>query len=140
MSRPAEREISVLVPPHLAPLAPGDPGSIGPYVLIGRLGAGGTGTVFAAVDPADAGGELMAVKVIHPWPLEEPENRARLQARLSALAEVDGRCYVPPVAFDAAAEHPWLAMPYVAGLPLDGFVRDHGPLGRGRLVALVAAL
>ncbi|KIH97424.1 hypothetical protein LP52_19425 [Streptomonospora alba] len=140
MSRPAEREISVLVPPHLAPLAPGDPGSVGPYVLIGRLGAGGTGTVFAAVDPADASAELVVVKVVHPWPVEEPENRERLRARLEALAGVDGRCYVPPTAFDAAAEHPWLAMPYVAGLPLDGFVREHGPLGRGRLIALVATL
>ncbi|GAA1775811.1 serine/threonine protein kinase [Streptomonospora arabica] len=140
MSRPSEREITVLVPPHLDPLAPGDPDSVGPYVLIGRLGAGGTGTVFAAIDANEASGDLMAVKVLHPWSAEEPEDRARLRARLAALADVDGRTYVPPVAFDVQARQPWLVMPYVAGLPLDGFVDDHGPLGRGRLIALAAAV
>ncbi|MUL42790.1 protein kinase [Streptomonospora sp. PA3] len=140
MSRPPEREISVLVPPHLAPPAPGDPGAVGPYVLIGRLGAGATGTVFAAIDANAAGEDLVAVKVLHPFSVEDPDDRARLHARLSALASVDGRCYVPPTAFDAAAQQPWLAMPYVAGVALDGFVGEHGPLGRGRLIALSAAL
>ncbi|QBI55102.1 serine/threonine-protein kinase [Streptomonospora litoralis] len=140
MSRPSEREISVLVPPHLARLAPGDPGSVGPYVLIGRIGAGATGTVFAAVDPAEGGDPLVAVKVLHPWPLEEQSTLAYLHARLAALQGTDGRVYVPPITFDAAAERPWLALPYIPGVALDGFVREHGPLGRGRLIALAAAL
>lgn len=140
MSRHAEREISVLVPPHLAPLSPGDPEAVGPYVLLGRIGAGGTGTVFAGLDRSEADDPLVAVKVLHPWSAQENADRTRLEARLSALSGVDGRCYTPPVAFDTAAEQPWLAMRFISGLPLDGFVGDHGPLGRGRLIALAAAL
>ncbi|MDD6791513.1 MAG: serine/threonine protein kinase, partial [Thermobifida fusca] len=51
MSRRSERTISVLVPPDLAPTAPEDPRTIGPYVLVGRLGATETGSVYAAVHP-----------------------------------------------------------------------------------------
>ncbi|MBX9387154.1 protein kinase [Streptomonospora nanhaiensis] len=140
MSPSAEREISVLVPPDLAPLAPGDPSSVGPYLVIGRIGAGATGTVFAAVDPRTTGEPLTAVKVLHPWAVEDEPTRARLRERLAALAGADGRCYVPPAVFDAEAAQPWLAMAYVSGVRLDTFIAEHGPLGQGRLIALAATL
>ncbi|MDA0567981.1 serine/threonine protein kinase [Streptomonospora sp. S1-112] len=140
MSPSAEREISVLVPPGLAPLAPGDPSFVGPYLVIGRIGAGATGTVFAAVDPRTTGEPLTAVKVLHPWSVEDEATRARLRERLAALAGVDGRCYVPPAVFDAEAAQPWLAMGFVSGVRLDTFIAEHGPLGEGRLLALAATL
>jgi hypothetical protein len=44
---------------RIQPARPGDPSRIGPYRVVGRLGVGGMGTVYAAV--AD-GGERVAVK------------------------------------------------------------------------------
>jgi DNA-binding beta-propeller fold protein YncE len=43
-------------------LRSGDPGSVGGYRLLGRLGAGGMGQVFLGVSP---GGRKVAVKLIH---------------------------------------------------------------------------
>jgi serine/threonine protein kinase len=44
-------------------LQPGDPGSVGGYRLLGRLGAGGMGQVYLGVSPS---GRRVAVKLIHP--------------------------------------------------------------------------
>src|ERR1700685_1623082 len=44
-------------------LQPGDPGSVGGYRLLGRLGAGGMGQVYLGVSPS---GRRIAVKLIHP--------------------------------------------------------------------------
>ncbi|WP_157734961.1 hypothetical protein [Pseudofrankia inefficax] len=53
----------------VAPLDDLDPRAIGPYVLLGRLGDGGMGSVYLgrradAAPTGDAGPELVAVKVI----------------------------------------------------------------------------
>ena len=45
----------------MEPLQPGDPVSVGPHRLEGRLGAGGMGQVYAGRSP---GGRRLAVKVI----------------------------------------------------------------------------
>ncbi|GAA3746154.1 serine/threonine-protein kinase [Salinactinospora qingdaonensis] len=141
MSRRAERTVSVLVPPDLAPLANEDPRTIGPYVLIGRVNSGRAATVYAAVDPAATGdATVVAVKVPHAaYPADEAV-RAELDRRLRALTGVDGRGYVRPIAFDANARVPWLAMPFVPGVMLEQYVRKRGALSDGRLVALGAGL
>ncbi|MFC3995761.1 serine/threonine-protein kinase [Nocardiopsis sediminis] len=140
MSRRPHREISVLVPPNLIPATSDDPRHVGPYQVIGRIGSGGTGTAYAAVNPTTQGDPLVAVKVLSSPLLEDPAARAVLNRRLTALGAVDGRIYVPPVAFDTASAPPWLAMEYVSGVPLAQFARRHGALGSGRLIALAAGL
>ena len=106
MSRRSERTISVLVPPDLAPTAPEDPRTIGPYVLVGRLGATETGSVYAAVHPDVEPEALLAVKVIPSSRVADEAARTRLEQRLRTLGAVDGRCYVPPVAFDVHGTPP----------------------------------
>lgn len=140
MSPRSPREISVLVPPDLAPLYPDDPVRVGPYLVIGRLGQGDAGTVYAAIDPARAEDPLVALKVLNAAELDSTAAYEVLRERLQALSAVDPRHCVVPIAFDADAAPAWLAMPYVSGVRLSHYVSKRGGLGTGKLVALAAGL
>ncbi|WP_159942137.1 MULTISPECIES: serine/threonine-protein kinase [unclassified Nocardiopsis] len=142
MSPRSPREISVLVPPDLAPLYPDDPSRIGPYLVLGRLGQGATGTVYAAVDTAspNAGDRLVAVKTLASPELDSPDVYPALDQRLRALSNVDPQRVVVPLAFDSQANPPWLAMPYLAGERLSHYVTKRGGLGTGKLIALATGL
>lgn len=67
---------------RIQPVHPGDPRRIGPYRVIGRLGTGGMGSVYAALDSS---GLQVAVKVVHPAQAADEEFRARFrrEVRLS---------------------------------------------------------
>lgn len=140
MSRRSQKEISVLVPPNLVPLTSEDPRRIGPYLVIGRIGSGRTGTVYAAVLPSGGADPLVTVKTLHAAHVSDDRTRAALDQRLHLLSSVDRRCYVPPTAFDTSVTPPWLAMKYVSGIPLAQYARRHGAMGQGRLIALAAGL
>ncbi|MEU3019291.1 MULTISPECIES: serine/threonine-protein kinase [unclassified Nocardiopsis] len=142
MSPRSPREISVLVPPDLAPLYPDDPARIGPYLVLGRLGQGSTGTVYAAVDAtsATAGDRLVAVKLLGSPDLDSPDAYPALARRLRNLSQVDSARVVTPLAFDADANPPWMSMPYLAGQRLSHYVTRRGGIGTGKLIALSTAL
>ncbi|MEV6534928.1 serine/threonine-protein kinase [Streptomyces sp. NPDC051639] len=117
------------------PARPGDPGRIGPYRIIGRLGSGGMGTVHAALDPD---GRRTAVKVVHPAQAGDDEFRARFKREVEVSRRVTGPCLVPLLAADPGADVPWLATDYVPGLTLGEHIAAHGPLPGARLYALAA--
>jgi eukaryotic-like serine/threonine-protein kinase len=119
-------------PGRVQPALPGDPSRIGPYRIIGRLGAGGMGTVHAGLT---ADGLRVAVKVIHPAQAQDPEFRARFRREVHLSARVQGPCLVPLLAADPEAAAPWLATAYAPGPTLDRYLADHGPLGSGTLYA-----
>ncbi|MFD6549675.1 serine/threonine-protein kinase [Streptomyces sp. NPDC058398] len=116
-------------------LQPGDPRRVGPYRVVGRLGSGGMGTVFAAVSAA---GERMAVKVIHPAQAADDEFRARFRREVQLSLRVAGPCLVPVHDADTEAALPWLATPFIPGPTLDGHVAVNGPLAGAHLYALAA--
>ncbi|MGW6953023.1 serine/threonine-protein kinase [Streptomyces xanthophaeus] len=120
---------------RVRPALPGDPARIGPYRIIGRLGAGGMGTVHAALD---AGGQRVAVKVIRTAQAEDPEFRARFRREVQLSARVTGPCLVPLLAADPDAPAPWLATAYAPGPTLDQHLAVHGPLAGGNLYAFAA--
>ena len=142
MSPRSPREISVLVPPDLAPLYPDDPSRIGPYLVLGRLGQGSTGTVYAAVDTASSSADdrLVAVKVLRSPELDSPDAYSELAQRLRNLSMVESKRVVVPLTFDADANPPWSAMPYLAGERLSHYVTKRGGLGIGKLIALATGL
>lgn len=120
-----------------APLQPADPGHIGPYIPLGRLGSGGMGRVYLA-RPADDSPGLAAVKVIRPEYADDPQFRRRFERE----AAVHGRvrtAYAPELlgtGFEDALL--WMATQYLPGLNLADAVRECGPLepaGMWRLVA-----
>ncbi|MFI7290102.1 serine/threonine-protein kinase [Streptomyces anulatus] len=109
----------------IRPLAAGDPARIGPYPLLGRLGAGGMGRVYLA---RSAGGRTVAVKVVHEEHIANGEFRARFRREIEAARRVGGRYTAPVLDADADAEPPWVATGYVPGPSLEQAVREHGPL------------
>ncbi|MER5485819.1 serine/threonine-protein kinase [Streptomyces sp. NPDC002812] len=113
---------------RVRPPRPGDPGRIGPYRVIGRLGEGGMGTVHAALTPD---GVKVAVKVIHPAQAEDPEFRARFRREVALSSRVQGPCLLPLLAADPEAAAPWLASEFAPGPTLSEHLAALGPLTGG---------
>ncbi|WP_436800388.1 serine/threonine-protein kinase [Streptomyces cinereoruber] len=123
------------LPTRVRPAHPGDPSRVGPYRIIGRLGAGGMGTVHAALDPA---GRRVALKLIHSAQADDGEFRARFKREVALSRRVSGPCLVALLDADTDAGHPWLATEYVPGPTLGQRVATDGPLTGAQLYALAA--
>ncbi|WP_031515909.1 serine/threonine-protein kinase [Streptomyces sp. NRRL F-5123] len=119
------------------PLIPADPARIGPYLLLGRLGAGGMGRVYLA---RSEGGRTVAVKVVHEEHLSDPAFKARFRREIDAARRVGERYTAPVLDADPDAALPWVATGYVPGLSLDEVVREHGPLPAASVRALAGRL
>ncbi|MFE9219531.1 protein kinase [Streptomyces lavendulae] len=117
------------------PAHPGDPATIGPYRIIGRLGTGGMGTVHAGLDPR---GVRVAVKAVHRAQAQDPEFRARFRREVALSSRVQGPCLVPLLAADTETGSPWLATAYVPGPTLAQYLHAYGPLTGGTLHAFAA--
>ena len=128
---------SVTLPASATDLTSTDPTRIGPYRPIKRLGSGGMGVVYAA---QDAGGELVAVKLIHPEYASDAEFRARFAREVDLLRTVGGACAVPLLNADTEAERPWLVTPLIRGLTLSAYMRKFGALDEQLLIGLAAGV
>ena len=111
--------------PALAPLRRWDPERIGPFALLGRLGAGAMGQVYLGRSTA---GRLVAVKTIKIEFADEAGFRARFAHEVAAARRVSGVFTAAVVAADADADVPWLATAYIAAPSLNRLVRGGGPL------------
>jgi serine/threonine protein kinase len=70
-----------------------DPRRIGPYRLVGRLGAGGMGRVYLGRPPA---GRPVAIKVILEELAADPEFLVRFTREVAAAKSASGRLFTPP--------------------------------------------
>ncbi|MDX2540106.1 serine/threonine-protein kinase [Streptomyces scabiei] len=120
---------------RIQPVRPGDPRRIGPYRVVGRLGTGGMGSVYAALDSS---GLQVAIKVIHPSQAADDEFRARFRREVRLSQRVTGPCLVPVHDADTDGSVPWLATPFVPGPTLDQHLAANGALNGARLYALAA--
>ncbi|MFF8432210.1 serine/threonine-protein kinase [Streptomyces sp. NPDC016566] len=120
---------------RIQPVRPGDPRRIGPYRVIGRLGTGGMGTVYAALDSSEL---QVAIKVIHPAQAADEEFRARFRREVRLSRRVTGPCLVPVHDADTDGPIPWLATPFVPGPTLDQYLAASGALDEAHLYALAA--
>jgi hypothetical protein len=107
------------------PLRRWDPERIGPYVILGRLGAGAMGQVYLGRSPA---GRLVAVKTVKVELAEEAGFRTRFALEVAAARRVSGAFTAAVVGADPDADLPWLATAYVPAPSLSRLVRASGPL------------
>ena len=107
------------------PLRRWDPERIGPYTIIGRLGAGAMGQVFLARSTA---GRLVAVKTIRIELAEEADFRARFAREVAAASRVSGVFTAAVIEADPDADLPWVATAYVPAPSLSTLVQAAGPL------------
>ena len=123
------------LPPELAPLLPTDPVTIGPFRVIGRLGSGGMGAVYGALD---AEHRCVAVKVIHAEHARRPEYRELFAREAELVSRIDAECTPRFLGADPNAPEPWLATEFVPGRTLQQHVREFGPLDEAALRAFDA--
>ena len=121
----------------MEPLSESDPRAVGPYALLGRLGAGGMGVVYLA---QSAGGRVVAVKVVRSDVADEEGFRERFGREVAAARSVSGAFTAPVVDADPQADPPWMATAFVPGISLQDAVRRHGPLGEDALRVLGVGL
>ncbi|MFI1092328.1 protein kinase [Streptomyces sp. NPDC020917] len=121
----------------IKPLTAFDPTRIGPYLLLGRLGAGGMGRVFLARSDS---GRTVAVKVVHEEHVSNDHFRARFRREIGAARRVPDRYTAPVLDAGPDEEPPWVATGYVPGLSLEQVVRRHGPLPAASVHALADGL
>ena len=102
-----------------------DPEMIGPYVVLGRLGAGSMGQVYLG---RSAAGRLVAVKTIKVELAEEAGFRTRFAQEVAAARKVSGFFTPAVVEADPDADLPWLATAYVPAPSLSAMIAACGPL------------
>ncbi|MGI5161124.1 serine/threonine-protein kinase [Microbispora sp. CA-102843] len=111
--------------PQIAPLQPGDPTRLGPFVLSGRLGEGGQGVVYFGQDQA---GERAAVKLLHVKFSGDATARSRFARELRAAQRVASFCTARVLAADLEGDTPYIASEFIDGRSLRDAVEADGPL------------
>lgn len=131
-SGPEEERTATVVPPGgpwpvpaaLAP-EPLERGAlVGRYVIVGTVGEGGMGVVYAGYDP-----ELdrkVALKVLRPERAASASARARMLREAQAIARLSHPNVVAVHDAGTFGEQVFLAMEYVEGQTLRGWLRDPG--------------
>ncbi len=110
-------------------------GNFGRYELIEEIGQGGTGTVYRAHDTRRL--REVAVKVLRPELVSLPGYVERFRREVFATARLGEPHVLPVYETDEIDGQPFLVMPLIAGIDLNGLLARDGALAPGRAVHIV---
>ncbi len=119
------------------PLLADDPRRLGDWELTARLGEGGFGVVYEAIDDQGRHG---AVKVMHRHLASQPEYVERFGREVTLAERVEGDQVAEVLDADLEAVPPYLVTEFIEGPTLAAAVAYHGPLTGDVLYALALAL
>ena len=110
--------------------------NVGPYRILEQLGQGGMATVYkgyhAALD------RYVAIKVLHPAFLQDPNFQARFQREAKVVARLEHPNIVPIYDYAEHAGQPYLVMKFIEGSTLKARL-GQGPLGKDEGLNIVEA-
>ena len=107
-------------------LYPVDPTHIDQFLVVGRLGSGGFGTVYKAKTPD---GDFVAIKVLRPELADSQILRDRLAREGLAIRRVRGERTVRVLDVVTVGPVPYLVMELLEGLDLEKTIVNSGPIG-----------
>jgi tRNA A-37 threonylcarbamoyl transferase component Bud32/tetratricopeptide (TPR) repeat protein len=108
--------------------------NVGPYRILEQLGQGGMATVFKAYHAALD--RFVAIKVLHPAFLADPNFQARFQREAKVVARLDHPSIVPIYDFADHGGRPYLVMKFIEGETLKARLA-RAPLARGEGLRIV---
>jgi Tol biopolymer transport system component/tRNA A-37 threonylcarbamoyl transferase component Bud32 len=118
------------------PLAAGD--RLGPYEIVAPLGAGGMGAVYRARDPRLQ--RDVAVKVLHPERMGDPERRQRFLVEAKAVSSLNHPNILTVYDIGTEGEVAYLVTELVDGRSLDALIPASGlPVGEVLRIATQVA-
>jgi Protein kinase domain len=113
------------------------PDTLGPYRLLERLGEGGMGVVYLAVDPEQ---RQVAVKALRPAIASDPNARRRLAREVETMRRVRSPFVAEVLDADVTSDPPYIVTRYVSGQTLEEVVGRSGPLTGTELARLASGL
>jgi serine/threonine-protein kinase len=112
---------STEVAPVPAKHTPMEPAQLGPYTIGTRLGRGGMGAVYEAVDTTT--GASVAVKVLAAHLADDPGLKARFRDEIETLKELRHPGIVQLLAYGEEGDQPYFAMELVRGKTIEQALR-----------------
>jgi serine/threonine protein kinase len=106
------------------PAAGGEVGTLGPYRVVKELGRGGMGAVYAAVDTRLD--RQIALKVMLPASAADANAKGRFLREARAAARIKHDNVVTVYEADERLGVPYIAMEFLDGYPLDGYLKKKG--------------
>lgn len=110
---------------------------VGGYRLLSRIGAGGMGVVYHAVD---ADGRDVAVKVLHPQIAADPSARARLAREVDLMHRVRGEGVARVLDAEVDDEVAFVVTELIDGPTLEDLIHEIGHLEQDELADLAHGL
>src|ERR1041384_588251 len=118
-------------------LEPGQP--VGEYVIEGKLGQGGFGTVFKAAHPLI--GKVVAIKVLNRQYSAQPEMVSRFVAEARAVNQIRNRFIIDIFGFGQLDDgRHYYVMEFLDGAPLDDSLERNGRLPLADAIPILRAV